>query len=224
MQPSPIFPQCAVGEFQFKTKLDQTLLLGIRARTIPELLDGITRVPDASIYYHTHKYLNQHHYLSPEPPNDFAYWITEVLNDAKLGEALSSVDVVQYHTLADLRKTFMGLLTAHIAHAERVPHAPQGEEFHFMASRIFVLETPYVAHTLSEFREMLRHLSVNSLYYHIFDARLRLEREENDFSRWFRDQGKTVLADEVARLDPYTSTLEGLRIRIIRLVERYDTN
>jgi hypothetical protein len=213
-----------MSEFHFKTKLDQTLLLGIRARTVPELLDGITRAPDSSIYFHTHKFLHQHHYLSPEPPNDFAYWITEVLNDAKLGEALSSVDVIQYHTLANLRKVFIELLSAHATHADRTAHAPQGEEFHFMASRLFVLGTPYVARTLSEFKEMLRLLSINSLYYHIFDARLRLEREENDFSRWFRDQGKPVLADEVARLDPYTSTLEGLRIRIIRLVERYDTN
>lgn len=211
-------------EFHFKTKLDQTLLLGLKARTVDELLDHVRQVPDASIYYHTHKFLHQHNYLSPEPPNDFAYWITDVLNDAGLGERLSSVDTVQYGTLADLRATFVDILEDHLKSADRVPHAPRGEEFYFMASRVFVLGTPYVAHTLGEFCDILRHISSSSLYFHIFDARLRLERGENDFSRWFADLGKPDLAGEMARLDPYTQTLEGLRKRIIQLVEKHDSH
>jgi len=88
------------GSLSVQNKLDQTLLLGRTAHTIPELLEGITEIPESSIYYHTHKFLHQHHYLSPEPPNDFAYWVTEVLNIPDLGEKISSVDIVQYHRLA----------------------------------------------------------------------------------------------------------------------------
>ncbi len=213
-----------MNEFYFKTKLDQTTLLGIRAKNIQELLDGIKSVPEASIYYHTHKYLHQHHFLSPEPPNDFAYWITEVINEARLGEIMSSMDIVQFHTLADLRRRFVELLSEYLRENHKSPMAPQGQEFHFMASRMFVLQTPYVATTLTEFREALQRVSVNSLYYHIFDAKLRLEKNENDFSRWFRDLGKIQLADELARLDPYTYTLEGLRNKIVKLVEQHDSN
>ena len=93
-----------------------------------------------------------------------------------------------------------------------------------MASRTFVLHTPYVARTLTEFREALKQVSINSLYYHIFDAKLRLEKGENDFSRWFRDSGRVELAEEVARLDPYSYTLEGLRNKIVKLGEKYDKN
>jgi hypothetical protein len=67
MKPAPV-------EFRFNTKVDQTILLGKKARNIQELYSGIRTTPDASIYFHTHKFLQQHHYLSPEPPNDFAYW------------------------------------------------------------------------------------------------------------------------------------------------------
>jgi hypothetical protein len=211
-----------VDPFQFKTKLDQTLLLGRTAHTIPELLEGITEVPDSSIYFHTHKFLHQHHYLSPEPPNDFAYWITEVLNIPDLGEEMSSVDIVQYHRLASLRSRFIEVLSSYAGASKRSPSAPPGEVFHCMASRIFVLNTPYVAKTLTEFKEALNHLTINSIYYHMFDSRLRLEKEENDFSRWFNDLGYNKLAEEVARLDPYTYTLDGLRKRIIRMVEKYD--
>jgi hypothetical protein len=213
-----------MNEFYFNTKLDQTLLLGRTAKNIPELLEGVKEVPEASIYYHTHKFLHQHHFLSPEPPNDFSYWITEVLNDAQLGEIISSVDIIQFQSLEDLRSRFVEILSEQPLQERRTQLAPQGEEFHFMCSRTFVLRTPHVAHNLEEFTEVLKRVSVNSLYYHIFDAKLRLEKGENDFSRWFRDMGKPELAERVARLDPYTYTLEGLRSRIIRLVEQYGKN
>jgi hypothetical protein len=211
-----------MSEFQFYTKLDQTILLGTRARNIQTLLEGVRTVPDASIYYHTHRYLQQHHYLSPEPPNDFAYWVSDVLGDDPLGEELSSVDIVQFNNITDLRDRFIGILERFVSVAERRIDCPRGEEFHFMSSRTFAFPTPYVAHDPREFSEILEKVTVDSLYYHIFDARLRLEKGENDFSRWFRDQGKTVLADQIQRLDPYTQTLEGLRKRIVDLVRTHD--
>jgi hypothetical protein len=212
-----------MNEFYFNTKLDQTILLGKSARDVAELLEGIRTVPESSIYYHTHRYLHQHQCLSPESPNDFAYWIAEMINEARLGEIISSVDIIQFHTLEDLRARFVEILTNYLQTKKRKPPAaPEGNEFHFMSCRTFILHTPFVARNLPEFREALRKVSVNSIYYHFFDAKLRLEKGENDFSRWFRDLGKTQLADEIARLDPYTHTLEGLRNRIIQLVGNHD--
>ena len=213
-----------MSEFLFNTKLDQTILLGRKSRNIPELLESIVNVPESSIYYHTHRYLQQHHYLSPEPPNDFAYWIREVLNDVRLGEALSSVDIIQFNNLTDLRSKFVEIMQEHLQSLDKVRDCSPGEEFHFMASRTFVLHTPYSAATLKEFRDVLRQISISSIYYHIFDAKLRLKKGENDFSRWFRDTGHPELAAQVARLDPYSYTLEGLRSKILALGEQYDTN
>jgi hypothetical protein len=85
-----------------------------------------------------------------------------------------------------------------------------------------VLQTPLVAGTLGEFAEHLKRVSVASLYYHVFDAHLRLENGENDFSLWFRALSMPSLADEVIRLDPYTYTLEGLRKRLLVIVGKYD--
>jgi hypothetical protein len=208
-------------EFHFKTKLDQTLLLGKRARDAAELLEGVRNSPDSSIYYHTHHFLQQHHYLSPEPPNDYAYWATEVLNDTSLGEQLWSVDIIQYAGIQDLRSAFIEILERRLTDGQKPREAPPGGEFHFMASRTFVLSTRHVAHTLDEFRTILAEISVNAIYYHMFDARLRLHNDTNDFSRWFDALGKPELANQVARLDPYSYTLEGLRKRILVLTERY---
>lgn len=213
-----------MNDFYFHTKLDQTLLLGVKARNIQGLLEGIRRVPDSSIYYHTHRFLQQHHYLSPEPPNDFAYWVTDVMGDAALGEQLSSVDIIQFHDIEEVRSTFIGALETYLETAEQLTFSPHGEEFHFMASRLFAFPTTYVAKNLSEFVECLNKVSVNSLYFHIFDAKMRLKQDDNDFSRWFQDLGKKELAEEMRKLDPYAHTLEGLRKRITILVRRHDTH
>lgn len=213
-----------MSEFHFRTTLDQTLLLGRKARNIHELLAGIEAVPDASIYYHTHRFLQQHHYLSPEPPNDFAYWISEVINDARLADALSSIDIIEFNSLGALRNAFVMVLRENEDPDGRSLSCPSGGEFHFMASRTFVLSTPHVARNLEEFFAALGRVSVGSLYYHIFEAKLRLEKGENDFSRWFRDSGFPDLAEMMTRLDPYSYTLEGLRNEILKLGRRYGTN
>lgn len=211
-----------VSHFRFCTKLDQTILLGRKASTFHELLDGIRSVPKSSIYYHTHRFLQAHHYLTPEPSNDFAYWSAEVMNDIVLGEQLSSIDIVRFTSITDLQSRLEEIVEAHLRGRQWAGESPPGGEFHFMASRLFVMETPHVATTLAEFREILKRVSTDSLYYHIFDAKLRLENGENDFSRWFRDLAKPALADEVAQLDPYSYTLEGLRKRLIVLVTLHD--
>lgn len=210
--------------FQFFTKLEQTLLLGLRARTIQELLTGIRSVPESSIYFHTHRFLHQHHFLSPEPPNDFAYWVTNVLGDDALGEQLWSIDTVRFDGISALREKLIAVLESYLASTNRITESFAGEEFHFMACKTFVLPTGYVAHTVEEFAELVSKVSINSIYFHVFDAKMRLKSGENDFSRWFRDQGKTALANECKRLDPYSYTLDGLRRQLVAVVKKYDSH
>jgi len=211
----------AAVEFCFNTKVDQTMLLGTKAKNIPELLNGIRSAPDASIYFHTHKFLQQHHYLSPEPLNDFGYWVTNILNESRLGERLSSIDIIQFDRISSLRKRFIEIIDGYLQSVYRSVDAPSGEEVYFMSAQTFVFATPYAAHDLGEFREILSKVSIHSLYYHVFDAALRREQGENDFSVWFRKMDEVSLADGVRRLDPYTYTLEGLRQKLIQLVAQY---
>ncbi|MBU1125833.1 MAG: hypothetical protein KKC84_07385, partial [Candidatus Omnitrophica bacterium] len=99
--------------------------------------------------------------------------------------------------------------------------AKEGEEFHFIKSVSFVLPTNYVAYTLEEFRQILEKITIDSIYFHIFEARLRLEKETNDFSFWIGTSiGDKELAEEIAALDPYTRTLEDLRNTLITVIEK----
>ncbi len=74
---------------------------------------------------------------------------------------------------------------------------------------------------LEEFVDSIQRVSVQSLYFHVFEARMRLEEDENDFTLWFRSIGQEQLAKDLSRLDPYTMTLENLRDRIVKEVSRY---
>jgi hypothetical protein len=83
-----------------------------------------------------------------------------------------------------------------------------------------VIPTPYLARNLEEFAEGLRKVSIHAIYYHFIDARLRLKLNSNDFSVWLeRELDLSQAAEKVNRIDIYTSTLEGVRRGILKIVE-----
>ena len=209
--------------FRFYTRLSLRELTGLKAVTAHQLLKGLRTVSGSVIYHHTHHYLQQHQFLTPEPPNDFAYWITEVLGEKELGEQLASVDTIEFHTIRQLREALIRTLERYLQHHPllRFRVAKPEEAIHFEKAISIVLPTPYEARDLKEFSESLEVVTVNSLYYHIFEARLRLERSPNDFSMWFETSlGEKALARAVAFRDPYTHTMEELRQTILRLVRQ----
>ncbi|MBI4227563.1 MAG: hypothetical protein HY600_04750 [Candidatus Omnitrophica bacterium] len=211
----------APAPFQFSTRLTLREATGLQAVSLGQLLRHLKTVPGSVVFHHTHHYLQQHQSLTPEPPNDFAYWVTEVLGDKVLGEQLASVDTVQCPSIRALRDQLAATLERALRARPllRSQAVPADEAFHFIKAVSVVLPTPYHAATLPEFLEALQGVTIDSLYFHVFEARLRLERG-NDFARWFEALGEPALARKVAALDPYTHTMEELRQTIVTLVRR----
>ncbi|MBN1895220.1 hypothetical protein JW906_12020 [bacterium] len=209
--------------FRFFTRLHLTELTGLKAASLVELARLIREVPGSSIYHHTHRFLQQHLYLSPEPPNDFAYWTTGVLGEERLGEILASIDTMQFKDIRSLREKISETLEDYVnAHPKvSLKFADPGEEFHFMKSVSFVLPTSHSAASLEDFTDILGKITIDSIYYHIFEARLRLEKPTNDFSLWLEQScGRPELANEIGRLDPYTRTMEGLRKALLDILRK----
>ncbi|HEX7320997.1 MAG TPA: DUF5752 family protein [bacterium] len=207
--------------FIFYTRFNLVRLLGIKVCSPAELLVGIKSVPLSSIYYHTHRFLQQHNCLSPEPPNDFAYWLTNTVNMKELGEAFASIDTVSYDTLEGIRSVFVNTLENYLSKGRQSPLCAPGEEFHFMSCTTFVISTGSEAAGLAELADNIKKISVDSLYYHMFEARLRLGKGGNDFARWCDSINEKTLAAQLRKLDPYTCTLETLRARILYLISEY---
>ena len=215
-------PVKAKEPFRFSTRLSLSELTGLKASNLNELLELTRQVPGGCIYHHTHRFLQQHQYLSPEPPNDFAYWVREILGEDDLGEMLAAIDTVQFSSIRDLREKINGTISHYLNEnpSARKKFVKEGAEFHFIKSISFIIPTRYVAADLKEFVEILRMITIDAIYFHIFEAKLRLGKETNDFSMWI-DQcmGDKELAQAIARLDPYTYAMEDLRKVIIRRIE-----
>lgn len=208
------------GPFRFYTRLTLTTLTGRKARDAKELLDGLRSVSDDVIYRHTHRFIREHQFLTPEPANDFAYWATSLLGDEELGERLSYVDILRHGSLADLRTALATAVNEHLDRRGPGRPADEGKEFFFLGAVRFSIPTTYVAGDLAQFAEALRKVSLSSLFLHVYEARLRPGQRVNDFSRWFQDAlGRHALAEKITRLDPYSRTLEDLRAQILQFID-----
>jgi hypothetical protein len=208
----------ADGPFIFYTEHRLIGLTGIAARNLPELLKGLETVPGASIFYHTHQEYLAHHFQKPLFYNDFALWVSQAIHEDELAEKLAAVDLLLFTAIKDLRERIVGIVRRHMGEDHWVPRdCPPGDEFHFCRSKSFPVPTNIVAHDIPEFFEKLPQVTTVSLFYHFFEARLRLGRPTNDFSRWIADQGEPELARSIDQLDPYIRTLEELRDDIVAL-------
>lgn len=209
--------------FEFYTRLHLIELTGVKAATLPELLEKLRTVAGASIYHHTFHFIQRHLYLIPEPSNDFAYWVSEVLGDKRLGEELAAIDIMAHPTIRSIREVFVEKIEAALKSRPRLRSitVPEGSEFAFLKSLSFVFPSRYRAENLHDFGECLKQISVSSIYFHMFESHIRLERPTNDFSDWLANVlNEKQLALEIARLDPYTMSGEGLRKSILKLVEK----
>lgn len=210
-----------MNSFIFRTRINQIELIGKRAKNLEELIEQIKKVPSASIYHHTHRFLEQHIFFSPEHPNDFSYWVTTSLGLKQLGEIIASVEIFEFKDIENLRKKFIEVIQNYLQKNSFFRNCIQGEEFNFMSSKMFILNTPFQAYNLEDFLNCLKKITIHSFYFHMFEAKMRLQKGENDFSRWLKDNGFQRLGEQIAFLDPYTHTLEGLRKKIIKLIENY---
>jgi len=211
----------AKGPFRFFSHTRIKELTGLKANDLAGLAEMLKTAPDSVVYYHTHHFLEEHQYLTPEPPNDFASWVTDVLGEEVLGEKLAAVDTFEFASLLALRERLVGIVEEHIVQGPNGRRAPAGQEFYFIKSVSFITPTQYSAQDLREFVQALPKLPLGSLYFHMFESRIRLGHSSNDFSAWIAESvGDRELAEDVSRLDPYQYTLEELRSQLIRLVEK----
>lgn len=208
--------------FRFQTRLHLKELTGLKACTLSELVEGLKESTESVIYFHVHHFLEEHLYLTSESANDFALWVGADLGDEILSERLASLDVFAFPNMGILKQRLVEVIEEYLKEYPDNRTCAQGEEFHFVSSISFILPTPYVAHDLGEFVEIMRKVSIDSIYFHIYESRLRLQRGTNDFSIWIADSlAEKELAVAIGDIDPYMYTLENLRLRIIEQVEKF---
>jgi hypothetical protein len=206
--------------FHFNTAVHLLRISKEQASTLGELLVALKRCPEDSIFQHTFRTLQEHHYIREGFSNDFAHWAYTDCNEAGLAERLASLDIRFFTSLGTLREHIVKIVEDYIESDRQVENRLARKPFYFCASDTVVIPTPFVAHDLREFAEALKQVSVHSIQHHFIEARLRLKLASNDFSRWLETEAQLPkVASSIERIDIYTATLEGVRRQIIRTVQ-----
>jgi hypothetical protein len=185
------------------------------------LLQALRVCPDGSIFQHTFRTLQEHHFIRQGFSNDFAHWSLSACHEPVLAEQLASVDVREFTSIDGLRARMVEIVEEFLEAYPRSASRPAHEPFYFCAADLVILPTQYVPDSLSGFVDGLRQVSVHSIHHHFIEARLRLKRMSNDFSQWLEEElGLEETAQAIERIDIYTNTLEGVRQQIARIVQQ----
>jgi hypothetical protein len=197
-------------------------ILGKTAEDERRLVELIEEVPLDSIYFHTHSYFLRHSYVERVYPNDFAQWVAMEVRDLVLGERLAVVDPFAFSNLETLRDELLSIIDDHLSRMPVVPRVIFGSPFYFNQSRILRVPTGLEAGTLRAFRRALADVEVSAIYYHVFEARHRLNSSENDFSAWaLQSLDMPDLAHRLRSINPYLGSLERLRSALISLCDEF---
>jgi len=207
--------------FYFNTSENLLRIGRERAATLAELLQALRSCPEDSIFQHTFRTLQEHHFIRQGFSNDFAHWSVSACNEPVLAEQLASVDVREYTAIEGLRNRMVQIVDEFLKENPRAGGHAADEPFYFCASDIIVLPTQFVADSLPAFLDGLKKVSIHSIHHHFIEARLRLHLMSNDFSQWLEEEiGLAHTAESIERIDIYTNTMEGVRQQIARSVEQ----
>lgn len=202
--------------FRFYTTSSLVEITGKSAHHLKEFVQILKKIDESSIFYHVHHSFREYTFAPGQYSNDFARWAAEDLEEATLAEKLASIDVHEFTDLNSLRDKLLEIIEDHLMNAVEIRLAPPGREFYFLRGISIVSPTPYEVRTLKEFTNALNEVGMRSLYFHFFDARLRLKRKTNDFSNWIEDSlAEKEIAEKINNLDPYFMTMDQLKQKII---------
>ena len=218
--PTDLVTRTASTPFEFKAAAHLLFIEREQARNLAELRDALLSCSEDSIFQHTFRTLEEHHFIKEGFSNDFAHWASSELGVIGLGERLASLDVREFTSLSSLRSRLIQLVEDFLARNPNVREQTAENPFYFYSSETVVLPVQTRARDLAEFIDGLKQVSVHSIHYHFIEARLRRKLETNDFSLWLQKElGLSQAASQLNRIDIYTSTLEGVKRKIVQILQ-----
>jgi hypothetical protein len=207
---------------QFRSSASLEKLTGRKVYTLDELLRTIRTCTESSIFYHTFSAFLKMREVSLPYNSDFASWVYGSLNEKALAEQMMAVDFFEYNTVEHLRKRLTGIIEGYRPLRPSAFEKKADEPFYLHDVQRFVYLTDKFAYDLKSFRDLLPTISLYSLYYHFIESRLETKLQCDDFSNWIEESlALPDLAKRVRGIDIHVYTLEGLRERIISLVDDY---
>jgi hypothetical protein len=204
--------------FEFRQCVSILRSTGRKARNLRELREVIAFINDECIFHHTYQYFLKGHIL--EYTNDFAQWAGESLEERALSEHLSNIDPYDFKTINDFRNKLLEVIDNYLKNFPEPREAMHGDEFYFNETVTLIFPIGIRVKNLAEFFTAIKYIDAGSIYYHFYEARMRLGGGIDDFSRWIEDTfGKKELVEKIRSIDPFMHTIEGIREHLSQAVE-----
>lgn len=215
--------QPAKNPFQFRECFLMPMPIGKKAINLRELLQAVRELDQSVLYYHIFQSRLSITQPGEEYPNEFAQWAATALQDIRLAEKLSSFDPFDYENIPQVRQAVIDILEEYLWDLPYIPWARSGFEFHFCEASTVVMHSHMGAPTLQAFCETLRKVGLDSIYYHFFEARWRLEmRKVDDFSFWIESNfGLPELVAAIRDIDIYFYSLKEIRDTLLGLIHQH---
>src|SRR5712692_4634750 len=133
---APTQPRTAVKAFYFNTSAHLLRITRQKAGTLAEFLDALRECPEGSIFQHTFRTLQEHHFIREGFSNDFAHWAVFACHEPILAEQLASVDVRDFTSLEGLRRQMVEMVDQFLKEHPRAGSRTAHEPFYFCAADI----------------------------------------------------------------------------------------
>src|ERR1700729_1230624 len=98
--------------FYFNTSENLLRIGRQKATNVSELWQSLQTCSDDSIFQHTFRTLQEHHFIRQGFSNDFAHWCLSACNEPVLAEQLASVDVREFTAIEGLRRRMVAIVDA----------------------------------------------------------------------------------------------------------------
>jgi hypothetical protein len=204
--------------FVFRDVINLIKATGFKASTLGELRDCIARVSEDCVFHHTYQYFLKGHIQ--EHTNDFGVWASESLEERALAEYLSNIDPYSFKSVEGLRRELLRVIDYYTANFPEPREVLTGDEFYFNETVSFVFPAGIKARNLAEFLMAVKHVDLSSIYYHFYEARVRLRKKADDFSKWVDEVVRAPgMARSIRAIDPFMHNIDGIREHIIQILE-----
>jgi hypothetical protein len=207
------------GPFRFLDAVRLNCPTGVSATTLREFREAVATLDSAVLHHHLRELPLRFTFTFWDYPNDFAVWAANALENRALAERLSVLDAFHERDLEVLREQAIEAVEMTLGGEGSVLPVPPGQEFHFSSSVAVTLDLGVEARNVEEMVARVREVPATSLYYHLFEGRLRTPDGWDDFSSWLLAAGHRAAAERVRDLDIYMASLESCRRVLVELLQ-----
>ena len=207
-----------IRAFDFRECVTLIKSTGKAARNLRQFKDVLALVSDESIVHHTCQYFMRNPGL--DYTNDYAQWAGESLGERALAEYLSNIDPYAFKSIANLRKGLLDVIDVYLERYPEPREVMRGDEFFFNEGVTLNFPAGVRARNLAELLTGIKYVDANSIYFHFYEARLRLGGLADDFSSWIESSlGKAHLAARIRSMDLFMHTVDGIREHLVTDLE-----